>query len=798
MTENDVNAPIADHKAPSRRSWPFIILGALLAAVGLALAVGGAQLALLGGSFYYLLTGLALTASGVLLARRKLVAIHLFFLVYAATVIWSFWEAGLSFWGWVPRFAPFLMMGLIIAALWPRLGGRKPAARLFGGAQIVLILAGAWGLFQPQGAIHPDGAAAPLAAVNSSFALPAEWSSYAGDPGGTHHAPIDQITPANVKGLKVAWTFRTGEIGETAESQVTPIQIGNSLYFCTARNKIFSLNAATGAQNWSYDPKVKGGSGWNRCRGVSYFDADASPSESMPAAAGSFCRQRIIGTTIDATMVALDARTGQLCPGFGEDGTVNLKQGMGHMKPGWYSPTSAPLIAKGHVIVGGWVSDNQSVDEPAGVVRAYSATTGKLLWAWNADHQSRLDEKDGDAFTRATPNFWGTATYDEKLGLIYIPTGTTTPDHWGALRTEADDRFSTAVVALRVDTGERAWVFQTVHHDLWDWDLAAPPTFTDMPDGKGGTIPAIVQVGKAGQIFVLDRATGKPITKVIERPVPQGGVPGEKLSPTQPYSVGMPQILPYEFSEKKMWGATFFDQLLCRIEYRKLDNRGQYTPPSLKRSIISPGYWGGFNWGGVSIDPARRLLILNDIRVSTVTRLVPRKEADALAQADPFSLAHAKYELHPGEGSPYGYELASFQSPFALPCEEPAWGKITAIDLATRKLVWQIPAGTLSAATRDRFGIPVPLPIGMPTVSAATTTASGLTFYAGFNDEHIRAYSTSTGKELWSAKMPVGAQATPMTYISPANRKQYLAVFAGGTPYSAHIGDYLIAYALPD
>jgi quinate dehydrogenase (quinone) len=301
-----------------------------------------------------------------------------------------------------------------------------------------------------------------------------------------------------------------------------------------------------------------------------------------------------------------------------------------------------------------------------------------------------------------------------------------------------------------------------------------------------------VQVGKAGQIFVLDRRTGEPITYVVERPVPQGDIPGERYSPTQPYSVGMPQVLPITISERSMWGATFFDQLACRIRFRQMRSEGQYTPPSLKETPITPGYYGGMNWGGVAVDPGRDMLIVNDIRVASLFRLVPRQEATE----SKLDFNHGGSALMVQAGTPYGVELKNFLSPLGIPCDQPPWGMITGIDLKSRRIAWQIPAGTLAQKAGNLIGWRAPIPIGMPTLSSAIATASGITFYAGTDDGYLRAWDTTTGRELWKDRLPVGSQATPMSYVSPATHRQYVVVVAGGAANSPNKGDYVIAYAL--
>lgn len=760
---------------------PERFFGVLLFGVGLALTYGGFRLLSLGGTVYYLTVGIVLAIAGFLLFRVKPHAVAVFAVAYAGTVIWALAEAGPLFWPLVPRIGPFLFMAVIICVFWRRLVPGQGRLALGGAiANAALFLAGIGAMFVPHGTI--SGQVAANADTTPAGSAGWEWRAYAGDAGANHFAPLAQIDPENVSQLEVAWTFRTGEINESADMQATPIQVGNRLYFCTARNRIFALDAETGELDWSFDPQVEVQGSWNRCRGVSYFQADAATGP---------CSERIITTTIDARLLALDAGTGQPCRDFGSGGSVDLTVGLGSMEPGWYYPTSAPLVARGRVIVGGWVSDNQSVDEPGGVVRAFDAVTGDLAWAWDPGAAEGMG---GDTFTRSTPNFWGTATFDEDLGYVFIPTGNGTSDHWGGMRSSATDAYSTSIIALDVETGEKVWNYQTVHHDLWDWDLSAPPTFVAMPNGNGETIPALVQVGKAGQIFVLDRRTGRPVTDVVERAVPQGSMPGERYSPTQPYSTGMPQVIPAEFSEQSMWGLTFFDQLACRIAFRELHYEGQYTPPSLLETPITPGYLGGMNWGGVAIDPLRNLLLVNDIRMATIVRLVPRAEVGDRVQAN---FSHAGYELHPVAGAPYAAELRSFNSPLGIPCEQPPWGKVTAINLETREIAWQLPAGTALEQTANLIGLEVPFEVGMPTISSGIMTASGLTFFAGANDPYIRAWHSQTGQELWRARLPAGSQATPMTYVSRQSGRQFVVVAAGGTPYSARIGDHIVAYALP-
>ena len=776
--------------------WALVLFGVVLALVGAVLTIGGVRLATLGGSWYYLIAGALMIASGVLYAQRRTAGLAVFAAVFVGTLLWALWEVGFSFWPLVPRLAPVLVLGFIALLLWPLLAPGRPRRAAFGGAGVlaVALVAGGAAMFVPHGVIEGPAdttAVAPAAAGDSA------WQFYGRTPHGTRFAPYTQITRDNVKNLEVAWTFRTGDIaGPGSENQNTPTQIGDTVYVCTPRSQVFALDADTGAQKWKFDP-VANAKVWNRCRGVGYYEPAKVTQRvgdiAAPAAAdGAACTQRIVLNTVDARLIQLDAKTGLPCENFGNQGTVDLKQGMGLVKASYYFQTSMPTVVRNLIIIGGWVFDGREIDEPSGVVRAFSADTGELVWAWDLGNPA-IDKlpPEGQSYTRSTPNVWSTPAFDDQLGLIYLPTGNNPPDFWGAQRSKASEEYSSSIVAVDVTTGKERWKFQTVHHDLWDYDVPAQPALYDVPDGKGGTVPALIQVTKRGQIFMLDRRDGKPIAEVQEKPVPQGGQEGDWLAKTQPYSVGMPAIGAEPLSEERMWGATFFDQLSCRIAFRQLRYEGEFTPPTTAPSLLFPGYYGGMNWGSVSVDEARGLMIVNDIRMPQLVRLIPRADADK-KQA---SLEHG-VGMHPQAGTPYAITQQAFNSPVGIPCHAPPWGTISAIDLKTRQLVWQRPAGTVEDAVVSGMKAGVPVPLGMPTLGGPMTTAAGLTFYAGTQDYYLRAFDTATGKELWKSRMPVGGQATPMTYVSPKSSQQYVVISAGGARQSPDRGDYVIAYKL--
>ncbi|MDZ5633687.1 membrane-bound PQQ-dependent dehydrogenase, glucose/quinate/shikimate family [Janthinobacterium sp. GMG1] len=781
------------------------VFGVFLGFSGLALAAGGIELITLGGSWYYLLAGLGLTLAGVLYLRRKPLASGVVATLVIATLIWAVWEIGFAFWPMVPRLAPFLVIGLAAALLHPWLAGRKHNGQSRGFAALfaVVLVAGFAAMFKPHGVL--DATAQPqqdvVTAINDGSA---NWAHYGYGPKGTRFAPYTQIDKANVDQLQVAWTYRSGELAEGAsEAQNTPLQIGDTIYTCTPTSKVIALDADTGEERWTFDPKPANTKTWNRCRGVAYYEPakvtkpfhfDGMTAASAPVA--GVCAKRIVQVTMDARLIQIDAQTGKQCEGFGDKGSVDLTVGLGKVKMNvpYYAYTSAPTVARNLIILGGWVFDGRSTDEPSGVVRAYSADTGELVWAWDLGNPAITKlPPEGQTYTRSTPNMWSTPAFDDALGLVYLPTGNEQPDFWGGKRPPLTEKYASAIVALDMATGRERWTYQTVHHDIWDYDVAAQPALYDVPDGKGGKIPALVQLTKRGQIFMLDRRTGKPIAEVIEKPVPQEHAAGDWVAKTQPYSTGMPALGAETLTERDMWGATFFDQLACRISFRKLNYQGEFTAPSTRETLIYPGYYGGFNWGGAAVDESNGYMFVNDIRMPQVVKLVPRETVDVAK----LTSGHGVGSTYPMDGTPFVIDHKAFNSPLGIPCQSPPWGVFAAIDLKTRTKVWERPAGTVRDAVINGVRARLPIPLGMPTLGGGVSTASGLVFYAGTQDYYLRAMDIATGREVWKARMPVGSQGTPMTYVSPKSGRQYVVVVAGGARQSPDRGDYVIAYALP-
>lgn len=792
---------------PEVPSWGRIalrVLGALLALTGLALAIGGAELVWLGGSWYYLIAGLALIATGVLYALRKPAAALVLGLTTLATFVWAWAEVGANFWQLVPRVAPFLVMGIVAGLINPLVFGRRGRLPGFAVAAVFAIasVAGFSSMFRPHGVTVADATPdlAPVALQNDGSA---NWEFYGNDPAGTRFVAFDQINKDNVADLTEAWRFHTGELAEGAsESQNTPTQIGDTIYTCTPTSEVIALDADTGEKKWSHREEIRNTKTvWNRCRGVGYYEPAAVTSPypvegetHVVPAAGAACTRRIIQVTMDAEIVALDAETGDRCADFGEDGKVSMMTGMGDVKffnAFSYAYTSAPTIVGNLIVVGGWVFDGRSLDEPSGVIRAFSADTGALVWAWDLGNPSITKlPPEGETYTRSTPNMWTHPAFDRALGLVYLPLGNQQPDFWGGDRPALTDEYSTGLVALDIATGRAKWVYQTAHHDIWDYDLASQPTLYDMPDG----VPALALPTKRGQIFLLDRRTGEPLAGVEERPVPQEVAFGDRVSPTQPYNTEMPTFGTDPLTEKDMWGATFIDQMACRIAFRKLNYKGEFTAPSMDPTLIYPGYYGGFNWGSASLDKRSGYLFVNDIRMPQVVTLHPAEGVDM----ESLTSGHGVGSTYPMVGTPFVIEHEAFNSPLGLPCNPPPWGNFAVVDLNSKKLVWERPAGTVQDAVVNGIRAGLPIPLGMPTLGGGVVTASGLVFYAGTQDFYLRAMDMDTGEELWKARLPVGAQATPMSYVSPKTGKQYVLIVAGGARQSPVRGDLVIAYALPD
>jgi len=763
------------------------ILAVFLGLVALVLIGGGAWLAALGGSPYYGLAGLVCLAAAAGLWRDRSWAAALYALFLFATLGWSIAEVGLAPWPLVARLAGPAVIGLLVALAAPAKAGRRAA--------FVASLACLGAIAVGFGRDHPESLSgeAPALAAPAPVAE-ADWLHFGNDQGGTRFSPATDIAPTNVAHLKVAWTFHSGMGPASVKHYIeaTPIEADGIVTFCTGYSDVIALDAASGKERWHFHARVDpAGVVTQACRGIARYV--------VPGATGT-CAKRIIAATIDARLVALDALNGTPCRDFGKAGAIDLTAGMGDVWKGYYYVTSAPAIVRGKAVLGGFVKDGQFWGEPSGVIRAFDAVTGKLAWAWDMGRPDRTGlPAAGESYTPSTPNSWAPISADEHLGLVYLPMGNATPDYYGMRRRPFDEHYASSIVAINADTGRPRWSFQTTHHDIWDYDVNSQPVLFDMPTPTG-PVPALAQGTKRGQLFILDRRTGQPLTRVVERKVPQTAAPGERPSPTQPFSVGMPHFAGPDLTEASMWGLTPLDQMICRIRFRQAAYEGPLTPIRQDRpTIVYPGYLGGMGWGGETVDPIRQLLFVNSNRFAMLDRMLTRSEADRRGMAP--APAGKSMDLSGGQpmaGLPYAVDVKPFLSPFAVPCQQPPFGMISAVDLRTRKLLWTRPFGNARNSGPMGKGLGLGLPMGVPSNGGLIATATGLLFIGASQDGMFHAIDSRTGRELWSAVLPGGGHATPMTYKLKGG-KQYVVIAAGGsaslmTPQS----DAIVAYALPD
>jgi len=792
--------------------WPVWVAALGVLVFGLLYTALGGYLTSVGGSWYFLLAGLGMLVSAVLLFKQRLAGAWLFAVVMVLSVIWALIDAGFVFWPQVSRlFAPGVL-SLVVALAYPTLRRNNGLAGNGGyalsGLLVIAIAGGAYGMFIPHDSVSPNGELPGLTKVDPAHAQK-NWEHYGNDEGGGRFAALDQINRGNVSKLTQAWTYHTGDVaisdGNGAEDQMTPLQVGDKVFICTPHNNIIALDADTGKELWKHETNAQS-KVWQRCRGLAYFDATAAvaaPTDgSTPAApvavpAGANCTRRLLTNTIDARLIAVDADTGALCQGFGTNGQVDLKAGLGNVPDSYYQLSSAPLMAGTTVVVGGRVADNVQTDMPGGVIRGFDVVTGAMRWAFDPGNpEDKKAPADGSTYVRSTPNSWAPMSYDPLMNTVFLPMGSSSTDIYGVERTALNHKYGASVLALNATTGEEKWVYQTVHNDLWDFDLPMQPTLMDFAKPDGSKVPAVVIGTKAGQIYVLDRHTGQPLTKVEEVPVKKSDIPNEPYSPTQPKSVGMPQIGAQTFTESDMWGATPFDQMLCRIAFKKMRYDGLYTAPGTDVSLSFPGSLGGMNWGSISTDPVHGFIFVNDMRLGLWSQMVPQqKDAKASSGGEALNTGMGAVPL---KGTPYAVNKNRFLSIAGIPCQAPPFGTLSAIDMKTQKIAWQVPVGTVQDTGPMGIRMGVKMPIGMPTLGGTLSTQGGLVFIAGTQDFYLRAFNSADGTEAWKARLPVGSQGGPMTFVSPKTGKQYVVITAGGARQSTDRGDYVIAYALPD
>lgn len=857
---------------PGSRSFLTLALAILLGVIGLVLAGGGAYLVLLGGSLYYVLAGVGLLVSAYLLFRNTFAGALFYAAIFVATLAWAIWETDNSAWEFVPRLIGPAILFLLVLWVAPRLSGSRISRPVSLVAMGVLVL-GLAALFAAYGSgpytgtfRYPD---ARMAMGDPSLRdVDTDWPAYGGSYASRRFSPLTQINIDNIDGLERAWVFRTGDMPEDLEinkygAETTPLMVDGTLYLCSAKNIIIALDPGTGTEKWRYNPGVSDDyiPYTAACRGVSYFDRNASqasradagesglgnagaaptgaartaaspaarigtpPNSSLtgalanPAsnAGGSqagrvpspgpsnACDKRIVEGTLDGRIIAVDAETGMPCADFGSNGQIFITVGMGRIDPGMVAITSPPVIVNGVIVTGHQVKDNVEREAPSGVIQGFDAITGEHLWAWDMNRPGETGRPQGDdVFSRGTPNMWTIASGDEELGLVYLPMGNAAADYVSGHRSEAELTYTAALVAIDARTGEPRWHFRTLDNDVWDYDLGSQASLIDFPlDGE--MRPALVLPSKQGDIYILDRATGQPLTGFERRPVPQGGAEPALRARTQPFSsyhsLAQPMI-----RERDMWGMSLIDQMICRIQYRKAAYEGRYTPPRPGQySVQYPGYNGGSDWGGIAVDPVRGAIIANYNDMPNYVRLVAPEEreefiaAQELAKEKP-SLPEGggSHSLAPMKGAPYGVDVnAGWRLPYTgLLCKEPPYGGIRAIDLVTGETIWDRPFGT--ARKNGPWGLSFYLPfnVGTPNNGGTLVTEGGLVFAGATTDDLFRAIDMRTGETVWSDVLPAGGQATPMTYEYEG--RQYVVMMAGGHHFmQTTIGDELIAYALP-
>jgi len=602
----------------------------------------------------------------------------------------------------------------------------------------------------------------------------AGWPNYGNDGGGTRYSPATQIDRTNVTQLKVAWTYRTGalphdeELDKKAAFEATPILADGKLLLSTPYDHVIALNPETGAKLWEFDPKLElpYGSSEVTSRGVSAW-------RETRAKAGKPCALRIFVGTLDARLIALDGATGKPCSDFGSEGEVDLTSGVKLRDPGNYQVTSAPAIFEDLVITGSSIGDNRAVTLERGIVRAFDARSGELRWTWDPIPWALKTEPRTGA-----GNAWSTISVDAKRDMVFIPTGSASPDYFGGFR-KGDNKWANSVVALRASTGEFVWGFQVVHHDIWDYDVASQPALFAWKDGA----PAIAITTKMGRVFVLNRLTGVPLLPVEERPVPKSDIAGEESWPTQPASTI--SLVPEKLSPQDAWGKDAQEKQWCADKIKAARSGEIFTPPSLQGTLVFPSNVGGVNWGSAAYDPQSHLLFMDTNRLPIFVKLIPRAEfEDARKNASDSDRLHGEFARQ--AGAPYGMFRTPLLAPSGLPCNAPPWGTVAAVDLFSGEKVWDVPLGSWIPGMNT----------GAITLGGPMVSAGGLVFTAAAMDNYFRAFDSETGKELWKFELPAGGQATPMTYTLKG--RQFLVIAAGGHgKLGTKQGDYVIAFTLP-
>jgi len=725
---------------------PPRVLAVILFLFGIYLFGGGVWLLSLGGSFYYAPVGLAVLIAGAYLWFANPLGATVFQIATAATVLWAIWESGFDLWGITPRVAIFLLLTVWLYMPWVRRaldqetganddgeGGVSVSAKAI--AAVAIAALGGAAIF---GATQIQAQEGTRQAGHSRDAGDGDWRQLGNSLRGSRYSELAMINEDNVGDLAEIWRYQSGDAPRDSDAgsfafAATPIEIGDTLYFCTPHRSVIALDADTGEERWRFDPEITSPVTPASCAGVAYY-------ENMGA--NGVCARRIYSVTADARLVALDAANGNPCPAFGNAGFVDLTEGIGAPAAGRFYQVSPPTIVGTHVIVGGGAGPDHSNEAPSGVVRSFDARNGRMEWAWDIGRQT-----DG-AFSQGTPATSAPFAADPEIGLVYVATGSPPLVTDGTGLRGFDQRYANSVVALEAGSGQVRWSFQTTHSDVWDYGLEAQPVLVDLlaPEGLRR---ALVQATKHGNIFVLDRTDGTPMSQFVETPAPLGqGLPFAKTQPRSEIS-----FAPERLQESDMWGLSPFDQLACRIKFRSARYEGPFTPPGATPALIYPGRMGAIGAGGIAIDQRNKLIVANTSLLASYDRMVRDADGHYTKVSEPFL------------------------GPLGLPCNEPPWGMMQVFDLKTTDPVWS--TETMRAS------------LGGPLV-----TEGALIFQAGTTDGMIRAYHLYTGEEVWSASLPAGGQAAPMTYETSAGR-QFLVVAAGGSEaLGTETGDYLVAYAI--
>jgi quinoprotein glucose dehydrogenase len=607
--------------------------------------------------------------------------------------------------------------------------------------------------------------------------LDGDWRAYGRDPGGTRFAALRQIHAGNVAGLRRAWTFHTGDVHDDprpsvrpAAFETTPIAVDGRLYLSTPSGRVIALDGDTGRERWRFAPAPRTpGLPLRRAahRGVAYWEGAIGPARA----------RRIVYGTPDGRLIALDAESGRLVPSFGRGGVVDLREGVADAWPkAELGVSSPPAIYRDLVITGSLVQEYPARG-PAGDVRAYDVRTGALAWRFHTvprPGEPGSETWEGESGKdRSGVNVWSVMSVDSERGLVFLPLGSATYDFYGGDRKGAN-LYANALVALDAATGRVRWHFQTVHHDVWDFDLPAQPVLaTVRRDGRD--VPAVAQVTKSGFVFVFDRETGRPLFEVEERPVPQSRVPGEAAWPTQPMPLRPPPLVRHAITREDLTDVTAESRKACQAIFDTVRNGGLFTPPDPELTLTFPGTLGGATWSGAAFDPAHRLLYVNVNEVGAIGRM------DKAPEGSPVAYRRA---------SPWG-EYARFWDENRWPCQKPPWGTLNAVDLDGGTLAWTVPLGVVDALVAR--GVP---PTGTPNLGGAIATAGGVVFVAGSSDSRFRAFDAKTGRVLWEDRLEASGHATPMTYRGRSG-KQYVVIAAGGGGYfSTTTSDVVAAYAL--